>query len=226
MWITNGTVADVSVVWAKVDDGTVRGFLVEKGAPGFSAPEQKHKWSLRCSVTSELVLEEVEVGEDALMPGSNGLKHALGCLTQARYGIAFGAVGAASACFDESLGYTKERTVFDRPLANYQLVQQKIADMATEITKAQLLSLQLGRLKEKGEMTHAQVSMAKRNNVSMALDCARKSRDMMGANGITLEYQSGRHMCNLETVNTYEGTYDIHTLAIAHQITGLPAYRG
>jgi glutaryl-CoA dehydrogenase len=225
MWITNGTVADVAVVWARVEDGSIRGFLVEKGTPGYSAPEQLHKFSLRCSITSELVLEEVEVPADALLPGSTGLKHALGCLTQARYGIAWGAVGAASACFDEALGYSKERIIFDKPLAGFQLAQQKLADMATEITKAQLLCWRLGQLKQQKRMTHSQVSMAKRNNVQMALDCARTSRDMLGANGIVLEYQSGRHLCNLETVNTYEGTYDIHTLAIGHELTGIPAYR-
>lgn len=225
MWITNGTVSDVAVVWARVDDGSIRGFLVEKGTPGFTAPEQHHKFSLRCSVTSELVLEEVEVGEDALLPGTSSLKQALGCLTQARYGIAWGAIGAASACFDEALGYSKERIIFDKPLAGFQLAQAKLANMATEITKAQLLCWRLGQLKQQKRMTHSQVSMAKRNNVAMALDCARIARDMLGANGIVLEYQSGRHLCNLETVNTYEGTYDIHTLAIGHELTGLPAYR-
>ncbi|MBL8897865.1 MAG: acyl-CoA dehydrogenase family protein [Planctomycetes bacterium] len=225
MWITNGTVSDVAVVWARVEDGSIRGFLIEKGTPGFSAPEQLHKFSLRCSVTSELVMEEVEVPAEALLPGSTGLKHALGCLTQARYGISFGAVGAAQACFDEALGYSKERIIFDKPLAGFQLAQQKLADMATEITKAQLLCWRLGQLKQQKRLTHAQVSMAKRNNVQMALDCARSARDMLGANGIVLEYQSGRHLCNLETVNTYEGTYDIHTLAIGHELTGIPAYR-
>lgn len=225
MWITNGTVADVAVVWARVEDGSIRGFLVEKGTPGYSAPEQLHKFSLRCSITSELVLEEVEVPADALLPGSTGLKHALGCLTQARYGIAWGAIGAASACFDEALGYSKERIIFDKPLAGFQLAQKKLADMATEITKAQLLCWRLGQLKQSKRLTHAQVSMAKRNNVAMALDSARIARDMLGANGIVLEYQSGRHLCNLETVNTYEGTYDIHTLAIGHELTGIPAYR-
>ncbi|MBK9384585.1 MAG: acyl-CoA dehydrogenase family protein [Planctomycetes bacterium] len=225
MWITNGTVSDVAVVWARVEDGSIRGFLVEKGTPGFSAPEQLHKFSLRCSITSELVLEEVEVPAEALLPGTTGLKHALGCLTQARYGISWGAVGAAQACFDEALGYSKERIIFDKPLAGFQLAQQKLADMATEITKAQFLCWRLGQLKQQKRMTHSQVSMAKRNNVQMALDCARSARDMLGANGIVLEYQSGRHLCNLETVNTYEGTYDIHTLAIGHELTGIPAYR-
>jgi glutaryl-CoA dehydrogenase len=225
MWITNGTVSDVAVVWARVEDGSIRGFLVEKGTPGFSAPEQLHKFSLRCSITSELVLEEVEVPAEALLPGSTGLKHALGCLTQARYGISWGAIGAAQACFDEALGYSKERIIFDKPLAGFQLAQKKLADMATEITKAQFLCWRLGQLKQQKRMTHSQVSMAKRNNVQMALDCARMARDMLGANGIVLEYQSGRHLCNLETVNTYEGTYDIHTLAIGHELTGIPAYR-
>ncbi len=224
MWITNGTVADVAVVWARLD-GVIRGFLVTKGTPGYSAPEQKHKFSLRASVTSELVLEDVRVGEDALLPNITGLKGPLSCLTQARYGIAWGALGAAYACFDEALSYSKSRIVFDKPLAAFQIPQKKLADMATEITKGQLLVLQLGRLKDKGTLTPAQVSMGKRNNVMMALEISRVCRDMLGANGISLEYQTGRHMCNLESVVTYEGTHDIHTLAIGHELTGIPAYR-
>jgi glutaryl-CoA dehydrogenase len=224
MWITNGTVSDVAVVWARLE-GQIRGFLVTKGTPGFSAPEQKHKFSQRASVTSELVLEDVRVGEDALLPGSGGLKSPLACLTQARYGIAWGALGAAYACFDEALSYSKARVVFDKPLAAFQLPQKKLADMATQITMGSLLVLQLGRLKDKGELTPAMVSMGKRNNVMLALEVARTCRDMLGANGISLEYQTGRHMCNLESVVTYEGTHDIHTLAIGHELTGIPAYR-
>ena len=224
MWITNGTVSDVAVVWARTDDG-IRGFLVEKGTPGFSAPEQKHKWSLRASITSELVLQDVKVGEEALLPKSQGLKSPLMCLTQARYGIAWGALGAALACFDEGLRYAKQRTVFDTPLAAKQLAQKKLADVATQITLGQLIALRLGRLKDSGKMTPAQVSMGKRNNVQISLEAARVIRDLMGANGISLEYQTGRHMVNLESVYTYEGTHDIHTLAIAQELTGLPAYR-
>ena len=224
MWITNGTVADVAVVWARLD-GVIRGFLVEKGTPGYTAPEQKHKFSLRASVTSELVLEDVRVPEDAILPNISGLKGPLSCLTQARYGIAWGALGAAYACFDEALSYSKSRVVFDKPLAAFQIPQKKLADMATEITKGQLLVLQLGRLKDKGTLTPAMVSMGKRNNVMMALEVSRVCRDMLGANGISLEYQTGRHMCNLESVVTYEGTHDIHTLAIGHELTGIPAYR-
>lgn len=226
MWITNGTVADVSVVWARDEEGMIQGFLVEKDRPGFSAPEQKHKWSLRCSVTSELVLDEVRVPEANRLPGVEGLKSALSCLTQARYGIAWGAVGAAQACFDEALRYTQERQIFQKPLAAYQITQQKFAWMATEITKAQLLVWRLGRMKDAGTMKPHHVSMAKRNNVAMALDVARECRTLLGANGITLEYAAGRHACNLETVLTYEGTHEVHTLVLGHTITGIPAYRG
>jgi glutaryl-CoA dehydrogenase len=224
MWITNGTGCHVAVVWARTDDG-IRGFLVEGDAAGFSAPEQKHKWSLRASITSELVLEDVRVPDSARLPKAEGLKGPLGCLTQARYGIAWGGLGAALACYDEALQYSKERIVFDKPLAGFQLPQKKLADIATEITKGQLLALRLGRLKDAGKMTSQQVSMAKRNNVHMALETSRTVRDMLGANGISLEYQVGRHLCNLESVYTYEGTHDIHTLALGHELTGIPAYR-
>ena len=224
MWITNGTGCAVAVVWAKTDDG-IRGFLVPGDAKGFSAPEQKHKWSLRASITSELVLEDVRVPESAMLPKAKGLKGPLGCLTQARYGIAWGGIGAALACFDEALSYTKERIVFDKPVAAFQIPQQKFANMATQITMGQMLALRLGRLKDAGKMTHSQVSMAKRNNVHIALEAARTCRDMMGANGVSLEYQVGRHLCNLESVYTYEGTHDIHTLAIGHEVTGIAAYR-
>jgi len=224
MWITNGTVSDVGVVWARTDEG-IRGFLVETGAKGYSAPEQKHKWSLRASVTSELVLEDVRVPDSARLPLAEGLKAPLSCLTQARYGIAWGGIGAAQACFDEALRYTKERIVFDKPVAAYQIPQMKLADMATRITHGQLMAWRLGRLKDAGRMTPAHVSMAKRNNVHMGLEVARTCRDMLGANGISLEYQVGRHMLNLESVITYEGTHDIHTLAVGAELTGIPAFR-
>lgn len=224
MWITNGTLADVAVVWAKLD-GRIKGFLVEKGTPGFSAPEQKHKWSLRASVTSELVLQDVRIPAANLLPGSDGLKSPLSCLTQARYGIAWGALGAAYACFDEGLSYAKQRIVFEKPLAAFQLPQKKFADMATQITLGALLALNAGRMKDQGKLTPSHVSMAKRNNCMVALETARVVRDIMGGNGISLEYQVGRHLTNLESVVTYEGTHDIHTLAIGHELTGMPAYR-
>ena len=225
MWITNGTVSDIAIVWAKDEDGVVQGFIVDSHSEGFSAPEQKHKWSLRCSVTSELVLEGVRVPEANRLPNASGLKSPLMCLTQARYGIAWGGVGAAQACLFEALSYTKQRLIFDKPLAGYQLTQQKIAEMASEITKAQLLAWRLGRMKDEGTMRPDQVSLAKRNNVKMALDIAREARTLLGANGITLEYHSGRHACNLETVLTYEGTHEIHTLILGHAVTGIPAYK-
>jgi glutaryl-CoA dehydrogenase len=224
MWITNGTGADVSVVWAQTPDG-VQGFLVEKGTPGFSAPEMKGKLSLRASITSELVLQDVVVPDSARLPGVKGLKGPLSCLTQARYGIVWGAIGAAMACYDEALNYGKHRVQFGKPIAGFQLFQAKLAEAVTEITKAQLLAWRLGRLKEAGKASHFQVSMAKRNNVGWALDIARTCRDMLGANGILDEYQTMRHMVNLESVNTYEGTWDIHTLALGEAVTGIPAYR-
>ncbi len=224
MWITNGTCSQVAIVWAQTED-KIRGFVVPTDLPGFSAPEQKHKWSLRASITSELVMEDVRVPASAMMPGIKGLAGPLNCLTQARYGIAWGGVGAALACFDEALRYSKERIVFDKPLSNYQLAQKKLADVATNITLGQLLALRAGRMKDEGRLTSQQVSMAKRNNVMLGLETARTMRDMLGANGISLEYQTGRHMLNLESVVTYEGTHDIHTLAIGHELTGTPAYR-
>ncbi len=224
MWITNGTIADVAVVWAKLE-GRVQGFLVEKGWPGFSAPEQKRKHSLRASVTSELILADVHVPESHILPGAQGLKAALACLTAARYGIAWGALGAAMACFHTAVEYAKSRVQFDKPIASFQLVQEKLADMLTEITKGQLVCLQLGRLKEKGAATPEMVSLAKRNNVAAALDIARAARDVLGANGITAEYPVMRHMCNLESVNTYEGTHSIHTLVLGEAVTGMAAYR-
>ncbi|GAB4235166.1 MAG: acyl-CoA dehydrogenase family protein [Deltaproteobacteria bacterium] len=222
MWITNGSVADVAVVWAKLD-GVVRGFLVEKGTPGFSAPQIHSKLSLRASITSELIFDDVRVPAGNLLPGVQGLKGPLMCLTQARYGIAWGAVGAAMACFDEALSYTKERKMFDRPVASFQLTQAKLADMATAITAGQLIALRLGQLKDAGQMRPQQVSLAKRNNVRMALNVARTARGMLGANGISDEYQTMRHMCNLESVDTYEGTYEIHTLVLGKDLTGLDA---
>jgi glutaryl-CoA dehydrogenase len=225
MWITNGSVADVAVVWAQTEDG-IRGFLVEKGTPGFSAPKMTGKWSLRASVTSELVFEDVMVEEEkSLLPNVRGLKGPLGCLTQARYGIAWGALGAADACYQTALDYALSRIQFDKPIASYQLQQRKLAEMVTELTKGQLLVLQLGRLKDAGNYTPAQVSMAKMNNVNAALEIARSARTMLGANGIMGEYPIMRHMANLESVYTYEGTHDMHTLIIGQQVTGIPAFR-
>ena len=224
MWITNGTMADIAIVWAKLD-GEICGFIVEKGVPGYSAPEQRRKWSLRCSVTSELVFQDVKIPKENLMPKARGLKTALSCLTQARYGIAWGATGAAMCCYETARDYALSRIQFDRPIAAYQLIQTKLANMLTEITKAQLLTYRLGQLKDNGKMNFAQVSMAKRNNVGRALEISREARDMLGANGITDEYPIGRHMMNLETVNTYEGTYDIHGLILGERITGIPSYQ-
>jgi glutaryl-CoA dehydrogenase len=223
MWITNGTIADVALVWAKTEDG-IQGFLVEKGTEGFSAPEQKRKFSLRASVTSELVLDHVKVPDSARLPGVTGLKGPLNCLTQARYGIAYGAIGAAQACYDEALNYTKNRVQFGKPLAGFQLVQAKLAQMVTDITEMQLVAWRLGRLKEAGKARPQHVSLAKRSNVGKALAIARVARDMLGANGITAEYQCMRHMCNLESVYTYEGTNDIHTLVLGQDVTGIAAF--
>jgi glutaryl-CoA dehydrogenase len=223
MWITNGAIADVALVWAKLN-GAIRGFLVERGTPGFSAREVSGKLSLRASVTAELVLDEVRVPADNLLPEAVGLKSALACLDQARFGIAWGALGAAMACFDEALAYAAERRVFGRPLAACQLTQAKLADMVTGITTGQLLALRLARLKDAGRLRPAQVSLAKRNNVRMALDVARTTRGMLGANGIIDEYQCMRHLCNLESVDTYEGTYEIHTLTLGKELTGIAAF--
>ncbi len=230
MWITNGTVADIAIVWAKLHNEEkgreeIKGFLVEKGSKGFSAPEQKRKHSLRASVTSELIFQDVFVPEANLLPNVGGLKGPLGCLSQARFGIAFGVVGAAMACFHSATEYSKTRIMFGKPIASYQLVQQKLAIMLTEITKAQLLSVQLGRIKERGTITPAQISLAKRNNCEIALNTAREARDILGANGITSEYPIMRHMCNLESVYTYEGTHNIHTLVLGEAVTGVAAYR-
>ncbi len=223
MWITNSPFAHVAVVWAKVDD-VVHGFLVERGTKGFETPEIKGKLSLRASDTGEIVLRDCEIPEENRLPKTQGLKSALSCLNQARYGIAWGGTGAAMACYEEALDYAKQRVQFTKAIAGYQLVQAKLVEMATEITKAQLLSLQLGRLKDQGKATFVQVSIAKRNNVHMALQAARAARDILGGNGILNEYGAMRHMCNLESVYTYEGTHDIHTLIIGEHLTGLPAY--
>ncbi len=225
MWITNGTLADVAVVWAMTDDG-VRGFLVEKGMKGFSAPEMKGKLSLRASVTSELVLDHVEVPESNRLPDAKGLGGPLSCLNQARYGIAWGGIGAAQGCLEEAVRYSKSRTQFGRPIAGFQLTQRKFADILTEITMAQLLCWRLGKLKDAGAVTPEQISMAKRNNVKMALDTARTCREILGANGILDEYQALRHAANLESVHTYEGTYEVHTLILGKWVTGLDAFRG
>ena len=229
MWITNGSMADVAVVWAKTGDiddpSSIRGFLVEADRDGFSAKDQEGKLSLLASDTSELVLQDVRVPEENLLPGTDGLKSPLMCLTQARYGIAWGAVGAAMACYREALDYAMERTQFDdEPIAATQLQQTRLAEMLTGITKGQLLAHRLGRLKEAGEMRAQQVSMAKRNNVDMACECAREARRLLGANGILVEYHSMRHMANLESVYTYEGTHDIHGLILGADVTGLPAF--
>jgi glutaryl-CoA dehydrogenase len=223
-WITNGTISDIAIVWAKVDDD-IRGFIVETNRPGFQAPEIKAKLSLRASVTSDLIMDDVVVPEESLLPKSQGLKSPLMCLNQARYGIAWGGIGAAMACYDCAVEYTKGRIQFDKPIAGFQLVQEKLAHMLTEITKGQLLAWRLGRLKDEGKLHFAQTSMAKRNNVGMALETARLARDLMGASGITLEYPVFRHMCNLESVYTYEGTDHIHTLILGEAITGIPAYK-
>jgi len=225
MWITNGTVADVAIVWAKTDDG-IRGFLVEKGTPGFTTPQMKGKWSLRASVTSELILDDVVVDEEkSLLPNISGIKGPLSCLTQARYGISWGALGAADNCYQTALEYSLSRIQFDKPIAAFQLQQKKLAEMVTELTKGQLLALQLGRLKDSGMYSPAQVSMAKMNNVKVALDICRTARTMLGANGIMGEYPIMRHANNLESVYTYEGTHDMHTLIIGQEVTGIAAYR-
>ena len=223
MWITNGSIADVAVVWAKLG-GSVCGFLVEKGTAGFSAPEMKGKHSLRASVTSELIFDNVHLSGASILPGGEGLKLPLSCLSQARYGIAWGAIGAAMACYDAALNYAKSRIQFDRPIASFQLTQAKLVHMVTEITKAQLLCLQLGRLKDAGKARFQQISFAKRNNVFHALEIAREARSILGANGILDEYPVMRHAANLESVITYEGTHEMHTLIVGEDITGIPAF--
>jgi len=227
MWITSGTIADVAIIWAKVDDedGKVRGFLVETDRPGFRADEVHGKWSLRASVTAGLSLQEVHVPASNLLPGSGGLKSPLMCLNQARYGISWGAIGAAMSCYDTALQYAKMRKQFrNEPIASHQVIQEKLAWMISEISKAQLLSLHAGRLKDTGNLSHEIISLAKRNNVWVALECARIARQILGANGITEDYPIMRHMMNLESVITYEGTHDIHGLIIGQHVTGIPAF--
>ncbi len=221
-WITNGSIAQIAIIWAK-DGDDVRGFLVETDRPGFEARDMKGKFSLRGSITSELFLQDVEVPDENLLEGVKGLRGPLGCLNQARYGISWGAIGAAMACYDEALQYSKDRIVQGGPLAGKQLTQQKLVFMLTEITKAQLLALHVGRHKDAGTLHHTMVSMAKRNNVDVALRIAREARDLLGANGIVDDYQAMRHMMNLETVRTYEGTHDVHMLILGEHITGLRA---
>jgi glutaryl-CoA dehydrogenase len=228
MWITNGSQATVAVIWAKTGDlkdtKSIRGFIVPTATRGFTARDQKGKLSLRASDTSELVLEDVQLPKDALLPGSGGIKSPLMCLTQARYGIAWGAIGAAMACYDEAVRYARNRVMFGRPIGQTQIQQVRLAEMLTEITKAQLLVVQLGRLKDRGTMRPEQVSLAKRNNVHMACECAREARRLLGANGILAEYHSMRHLANLESVYTYEGTHDMHSLILGEAITGLGAF--
>jgi glutaryl-CoA dehydrogenase len=225
MWITSGSLADVAVVWAKCEDNKVRGFLVEKGAPGFKAWDVHGKWSLRASITSGLAFSDCEIPEENLLPGVTGLRGPLSCLNQARYGIGWGAIGAAMACYDTALQYAKTRKQFaGKPIASHQLVQEKLAWMITEIVKGQLLALHVGRLKDKGKADASHISMLKMNNVAIALETARKSRDILGANGIVDDYCIMRHMNNLESVFTYEGTNDIHKLIIGEKITGIAAF--
>ena len=224
-WITNGSMADVAIVWARTDEG-IRGFLVEKGTPGFTTSDIHGKLSMRASVTSSLALSDCRVPASAMLPGAQGLKGPLSCLSQARYGIGWGVLGAAMDCYETARQYSIDRKQFDgRPIASHQLVQEKLAWMITEITKAQLLAIQAGRVKDQGKIDPAHISMLKRNNVAMALECARLSRDLLGANGIMDEYPIMRHMCNLETVKTYEGTDHIHTLVIGERVTGVAAYK-
>jgi glutaryl-CoA dehydrogenase len=228
MWITNGSMADIAIIWAKtgeIDDAkSIRGFIVPTDTPGFTATDQKGKLSLLASDTSELALQDVRVGPEALLPESGGLKSPLMCLSQARYGISWGAIGAAMACFDEALSYAKERVMFDRPIAGTQIQQTRLAEMLTGITQAQLLALQLGRLKDNGTVRPQQISLAKRANVDMACEVAREARRLLGGNGILVEYQAMRHMANLESVYTYEGTHDIHGLILGQDLTGIAAY--
>jgi glutaryl-CoA dehydrogenase len=228
MWITNGSTANIAVVWAKTNgdasDRSIRGFVVPTDTPGFKAKDQKGKLSLRASDTSELSFQDVHLPADAILPKSGGLKSPLMCLTQARYGISWGALGAAMACFEEALEYSKTRVMFERPIGGYQIQQVRLADMLTEIVKGQLVSLHLGRLKDAGTFTPQQVSLAKRNNVNVATEIAREARRLLGANGILAEYSAMRHMENLESVYTYEGTHDIHTLVVGQDVTGIPAF--
>ena len=225
MWITNSSVADVALVWAKDESGEIGGYLIERGTSGFSTPEIHGKLSLRASITGEIVLDDCRIPLDAKLPDAIGLKAPLSCLNQARYGINWGAIGVAIDCYEEALSYAKTRIQFDKPIAAFQLTQQKLANMLNEITKAQFLTLQLGRLKDSSRMHHTQVSLTKMNNVKMALDIARSARTILGASGITDEYSVMRHASNLESVLTYEGTHEMHTLVVGESITGIPAYR-
>ena len=225
MWITNGSVSDVAVVWAKDEDGVIKGFLVEKDFEGFSAPLMKRKWSLRASITSELVLKDVFVPDENLLPNIEGLKGPLGCLTQARYGIGWGTIGAAMAVYEASVNYSKERIQFDKPIGGYQMTQEKLAWMLTEITKGQLLALHIGKNKDDKTMRFQEISMLKRNNTWVARECAKLAREIHGANGISGEYPIMRHLMNIESVYTYEGTHEMHTLVLGHDITGIDAYR-
>ena len=225
MWISNAPFADVAVVWAKNEEGRIHGLIVERGMAGFSTPETHHKWSLRASATGELIFDNVKVPKENLLPNKSGLGAPLQCLDSARYGIAWGAIGAAMDCYDTALRYAKERVQFGKPIAGFQLQQKKLAEMITEITKAQLLTWRLGTLRNEGKASSAQISMAKRNNVSMALNIARESRQILGAMGITGDYSIMRHMMNLESVVTYEGTHDIHLLITGLDITGIPAFK-
>jgi glutaryl-CoA dehydrogenase len=225
MWITNGTIADVATVWARTDDGAIRGFLVEKGTPGFSAPEIHKKLSLRASVTSELVLQDVRVPAESMFPEVDTLRGPLSCLNEARYGIVWGAVGAGRACFEAALDYAKERIVFDKPVAGYQLTQQKLAEMALELNRGMLVALHIGRMKDDGTLRQEHVSLGKMGNVRGAIEVARSARTILGANGVTLEYPVIRHMNNLESVLTYEGTHEVHTLVVGEALTGQNAFR-
>lgn len=225
MWITNSSIADVAVVWAKDDEGIIRGLIVEKGMEGFTAPETHGKWSLRASVTGELVFDNVRVPKENLLPGVKGLRGPLSCLSSARYGIAWGVIGAAMDCYDTALQYSLERQQFGKPIGAFQLQQKKLAEAITEITKAQLLAWRLGTLRNEGRATPAQISMAKRNNVAIALDIAREMRQVLGAMGITNDFPMMRHMMNLESVITYEGTHDVHLLITGQDITGIAAYK-
>jgi glutaryl-CoA dehydrogenase len=225
MWITNGTIADLSIVWARTDDGTIRGFIVEKGTPGFSAPEIHKKLSLRASVTSELVLQDVRVPDENLLPGATTLRGPLSCLDEARFGIVFGSVGSARACFESALEYAKERIVFGKPISAYQLTQEKLAEMALEINRASLVALHVGRMKDAGVLRPEHISLGKMGNVRGAIEVARAARTILGANGVTLEYPVIRHVNNLESVLTYEGTHEVHTLVVGLALTGDNAFR-
>lgn len=225
MWITNGSIADLAVVWAKDESGVVKGFLVEKEFEGFTAPIMKGKWSLRASITSELVLDNVFVPEENLLPNVEGLKGPLGCLNQARYGIGWGAIGAAMNLYEVALNYSKDRQQFGKPIAGFQLIQEKLVWMFNEITKGQLIAMQVGRNKDNKTLKHTQVSLIKRNNVWVARECAKLAREILGANGVTSDYPIMRHMMNIESVYTYEGTHEMHTLILGHEITGLQAFK-